>query len=208
MVIPTTLTGTSGTKATGDNRSLAIYADLKAGSLLLPDRGVYLEWSKHPTSGWSRATVAVTQPSAGRYQATVERQSTLYYRFRFDGDDTYGPGIGPVVKVIPAVRMTRRTSWTRLSRKKAYYAKGLIEPYHETWTTIRSRSGPTRRGSDHKYHYVKSFTARYIHYSNSKTAYKAKIVLSSRGAWMLKAHRAGDAANCETYGSADYVTVR
>ncbi len=209
VTLPTTLGGISGTKTTGYDTALTIYADLKAGTTPLPAKDVFLETSTNGATGWTRAAATITQPIPGRYQTSVRRKTTLYYRFKFAGDATYGSKAGGVIKVYPMARLTRSTSWTTLYRYKTYYAIGYVEPAHSSTSgkiTIRAY----KRASNGLYYYKKSFTASYAYYNSTKTRYKAAVRFSTydKGTWKLIALHAADSSNAQTYGSTDYVTVR
>jgi hypothetical protein len=104
--------------------------------------------------------------------------------------------------------LSRSTSWTRLTRGKTYYAKGLISPRHSTTDKNTVKIRAYKKRSDGKYHYVQSFTAKYSYYSSTKTRYTAAVNLKSRGTWKLVAYHAADSRNIATFGSADYVVVR
>jgi|GEM_PF-3361928 len=204
----TQLTGSAGTKVTGYAAATTLYADLKAGAQALPNKPVSLYYSTNGKTGWTKSPSSVAGAASGRFSASVKRASTMYYRFGYAGDSAHGSSWGPVVKVYPKVRLTRTTSWSRLRAKSAYYAKGYIQPYHTTSNSNKVQILAYQRRSNGSYRYVRSFAASYVRYSSTSTAYKARVVLSSRGTWKLVARHYQDASNYTTYGSADYVTVK
>ena len=201
-----TLSGSSGTKTTGYNGAVTIYADLKTGSTPLPGRAVYLEYSANGSSGWTRATAVITQPIAGRYQTIVKRTITGYYRFRFAGDGTYGPSVGPVVKVYPKAYLTNPYAPTTVYRNRAFTTYGYLKPRHT------SGSYPVRI---YKYRYVsgvwKSYgyvTAKASNYS-SYTRYLKALSLPYAGKWRLRTYAPADSGHAATWSSGyDNVTVR
>lgn len=204
----TQLTGSSGTRVTNYAAATTVYANLRAGTETLSGKPVHLFYSSNGKTGWTASSSAVSEAVPGRFSASVRRTSTMYYRFRYSGDSTCGPSWGPVVKVYPRVRLTRTTSWSVLHPNKAYYAKGYIQPYHATSNSNKVKILAYKKGSGGVYRYVKSFTASYIRYSSTKTAYKAKVILTSRGTWKLVARHYKDTSNYTTYGSTDFVTVK
>ncbi len=65
-----------------------------------------------------------------------------------------------------------------------------------------------KKRSDGRYHYVRSFTAKYVYYSSTKTIYKAPVRFTSKGRWKLVAYHAADTMNAASSGTADYFRVR
>ena len=209
----TVLTGTSGTRTTTYNTATTIYADLKSGTTPVSGKSLLLEYSANGTSGWKRVATTITQPAAGRYQASVKRTSVGFYRFRFEGGLRYLPATGPVVRVYPKVRLTRSTSWTTLYLNKTYYSLGYVEPRHYS-TSGKVVLRAYKRRSNGTYAALTSPTktfgwgSTYTYYSSTKTKYRVPVKLPSRGYWKLVAYHAGDSANAGTYGSPDYVVVK
>jgi hypothetical protein len=209
----TVLTGTSGTRTTAYNTAATIYADLKSGGAPVSGKSVVLELSFNGTSGWKRVATTISQPTPGRYQASVKRTSTGFYRFRFEGGLRYEPATGPVVKVYPKVRLTRSTSWATLYLSKTYKSLGYVEPRHYSTSgkvvirAYKRRANGTYAGLTYP---TKTFSAgsAYSYYSSTKTRYSVPVRLTSRGYWKLVAYHVGDAANAGTYGSPDYVVVK
>ncbi len=201
-----TLTGSSGTKTTAYNGAVTIYADLKAGVTPLSGMPVYLEYSANGSSGWTRATAVITQPIAGRYQTIVKRTIKGYYRFRFAGDGTYGPSIGPAVKVYPKAYLTNPYAPTTVYRNRAFTTYGYLKPRHT------SGSYPVRI---YKYRYVsgvwKSYgyvTAKASNYS-SYTKYLKALSLPYAGKWRLRTYAPADSGHAATWSSGyDNVTVK
>ena len=209
----TALTGISGTRTTAYNTATTIYADLKSGSTPVAGKVPLLEVSSNGTSGWKRFATTITQPTPGRYQASVKRTSTGFFRFRFEGGLRYLPSTGPVVKVYPKARLTRSTSWTTLYLNKTYYSLGYVEPRHYS-TSGKVVIRAYKRRSNGTYALLTSPTktfgsgSTYAYYSSTKTKYRVPVKLPSRGYWKLVAYHGGDAANAGTYGSPDYVVVK
>jgi len=207
---PTTLTGSSGTKTASYNGAVTIYAELKSGDVLvgMPGRSPFLEYSSNGTSGWTTANTAIVGSAYGRYQATVRRTSTLYYRFRFTGDEDYGyePSTGPVVKVYPKAYLTNPYAPTSAYRNRAFPVYGYLKPRHTTG------GYPVRI---YKYRYVsgvwKSYgyiTARAYNYS-SYTKYLKALSLPYVGKWRLRAYSPADSGHAAAWSSGyDYVTVK
>lgn len=170
--------------------------------------GKPVEIWRYSDGGWRMLSVVKTD-SNGNYRLKVAPKSLTSYKAVFQGDaDHMSSGFSAVSRIHPRVKLARTTSWGTLYRDKAYYAKGFIEPYHSTGNSNKVKIRAYKRGSDGKFRYSKSFTARYIYYSRSKTKYSAKIALPSRGTWKLVAYHSTDSGNYKTYGSADYVIVK
>jgi len=55
---------------------------------------------------------------------------------------------------------------------------------------------------------VKSFTAKYVYFSKTKTKYQATVKFDSKGSWAIRAYHPKDATHAATYGSRDYFKVR
>ncbi len=151
-------------------------------------------------------STAVTQ-SGGGFTLYAAPGSRTYYRVRTAAGTGYlGSVSGPIV-LMPRVRMTRSTSWSTLSRRRTYHAKGYIEPkHHSSRSKVRIRA--YKRGKDGDYRYVKSFVASYSRHSTTKTRYEAAVKLESKGQWKLVAYHPQDSNNAETYGTPDYVRVK
>ena len=162
-------------------------------------------------AGWTDVESALTAADGSYTLYSAALKSARYLRVTFAGDAEFGASAGSAMLVKPKVRLTRSTSWTALDRNKTYYAKGYIEPYHSTSNSNKVKIRAYKKGSDGKYHYVKSFRASYVYSSSTKTAYKAPIrftSLSSKGYWKLVAYHATDSTNYKTYGSPDYLRLR
>ena len=205
-ITATTLTGTSGTVTTAYNGSLAVYADLKAGAAPLPGRAVYLEYSSNGSTGWTRTTAAIAQPISGRYQTTVRRTTTLYYRFSFDGDAIHGAATGRSIKVYPKPYLTNPYAPSYAHRSRAFTTYGYLKPGHSSGTY------PVRI---YKYRYVsgawKSYgftTAKASNYSGY-TKYIKALSLPYVGKWRLRAYAPADSGHAAAWSSGyDYVTVK
>ncbi len=205
-IVATTLTGTSGTVTTAYNGSLAVYADLKGGAAPLPGRAVYLEYSSNGSTGWSRTAAAIAQPISGRYQTTVRRTTTLYYRFSFDGDAIYGAATGRSIKVYPKPYLTNPYAPSYAHRSRAFTTYGYLKPGHSSGSyAVRI----------YKYRYVsgawKSYgftTAKASNYSGY-TKYIKALSLPYVGKWRLRAYAPADSGHAAAWSSGyDYVTVR
>jgi hypothetical protein len=144
----------------------------------------------------------------GSFSFAVRPTAKTYYQSRFEGDETGTPVTGISSCVTPKVILTRSTSWSTLRRRRAYYAKGFIQPAHSRGDLNKVRIYAYRKGRDGAYHYVKSFSASYSPYSSTKTRYSARVILGQRGAWKLVAYHAADTRHAATSGSADYLTVK
>ena len=68
----TVLTGPRATRTTAYNTAATIYADLKSGGAPVSGKSVVLELSSNGTSGWKRVATTISQPTPGRYQASVK----------------------------------------------------------------------------------------------------------------------------------------
>ncbi len=185
-------------------RSARVYGWLKDGSgTPLPGKPVEIQYY---SGGWKKAAT-VTTDANGKYLKTMTPSARTSYRAVFAGDDNYESKTSAGRAVLPKVRLTRSTSWSRLRRSKTYYAKGYIAPKH-TSSNGRVYIRAYKRASNGKYYYKKSFRASYSYYSSTKTRYRAAVKLTSRGTWKLVAYHGADSRNAKTYGSADYVKVR
>ena len=138
--------------------------------------------------------------SGGIYAEGTRTPVTVSYRTRFMS--LTGVAVKPKAKLI------RTTSWKTRYRNRTYYAKGYVEPRHLTSDSNRVRIKAYKKRSDGRYHYVRSFTARYVYYSSAKTVYKAPVRFTSKGRWKLVAYHPGDSANAAGSGTADYFRVR
>ncbi|PKQ16457.1 MAG: hypothetical protein CVT67_04820 [Actinobacteria bacterium HGW-Actinobacteria-7] len=206
---PTTLALTSKS-----NSSLARGGTFTVkGTLLADDAGVVgrsvILQSATPGTAYKDTSLAAVTTSGGAFTFSVKPTTKTYYRVRFAGATGYAAS-GPTswVYATPKVGLARSTAWTTLSRSKTYYAKGYIAPGHATSDTNKVRVLVYKRGSDGKYHYVKSFSAKYSYYSASKTRYTASVKFTSKGYWKLRSYHAADSKNAATYGSYDYFKVK
>ncbi len=204
---PTALVLTEPTSVPAYGGSAVLRASLKDtdGTALDGQTIVFDRWSG---SGWVPVGSAVTG-SDGRASKRVSGLKTkVSYRARFTTASPYAGSSSTTVTVRPKVRLVRTTSWKTRYRNRTYYAKGYIQPRHLTSDANRVKIRAYKKRSDGRYHYVRSFTARYVYYSSTKTGYKARVKFTSRGRWKLVAYHPADAKNAASSGTADYVRVR
>jgi hypothetical protein len=155
----------------------------------------------------------VVTDASGRYAKTMTPTSAITYQARFAGTSSLSAQASTQITVIPRARLTRITSWTTLSLNKTYYAKGYIEPRHDS-TEGKVVVKAYKRRSNGTYPSLstptKTFSAysKYVYYSSSKTKYQVPLKLTSRGYWKIVVLHAADQRNAATYGSADYVRVK
>ncbi len=184
---------------------------LDATGSTVPSATIVIEQSANNVN-WSTVTKVSTvkKDAAGWYFAyTATPAAKTYYRARFEGDNTYGDKISSVKMVLPAARVIRTSSWTRLARYKRYYATGFIEPRHFS-TSGRVTVRAYKRASNGRYYYKRSFTAAYSYYSLTRTRYKATVRFGyrDRGTWKLVPYHAKDGTNAAASGTVDYIVVR
>jgi hypothetical protein len=167
------------------------------------------EWLPGPTSytdEHGEAYWSVAPKVATEYAARTEPSGVIGYGTSYratSGDNYYG-----TQWIVPRVRLTPKTDWSTIYAGKTYYATGNIEPKHSSSDSNKVKIRAYKKGSDGKYRYVKSFTASYSYHSSTLSHYKAAVKLTSRGAWKLVPYHKADSRNYETFGKADYVTVR
>lgn len=158
--------------------------------------------------------VADVQTDAdGRYAKTMTPTTATRYEARFAGTASLAAQVSVEITVTPRARLTRITSWTTLALGKTYYAKGYIEPTHNSGDAklvvraYKRRSNGTYPALSTP---TKTFSAysKYVYYSGSKAKYQVPVKLTSRGYWKLVVFHAADARNESTYGSADYIRVK
>jgi len=203
----TSMSGTSGTRITSYNAATALYGYLNSGATSL-DKNVSL-YSSTNKSSWGASSVPITKTTLGdgsyRYRATVNRTSTLYYRFRFAGDSEYGPSWGPIVTVAPKVYLSTPSTPSHAHRGRSFTTSAYLKSRHAAGTK------PVKfyyyRWNGKSYSYVKSAWATASNYSTySKVS--AKTSLSSTGKWRVRAYHPADSKNSATYGAYRYFTVQ
>jgi hypothetical protein len=175
-----------------------------AGAPIANQTVIFRRWNG---SQWIEFPVPTTTDGYVFLRSQALTLARTYY-VRFERTDKYEPTAETAFTLLPKARLTRSTSWKTLTKGKAYYAKGFIEPKHAKSDANKVKVRVYKKGKDKKYHLYKSFTASYLAYSSSKSRYSAKVVLKSKGDYKLIAYHAADSLNAETFGSADYFTVK
>ncbi len=194
-----------------DAPSTSVYGSAKVSGSLRDASGAPISGKpvqiQYASGSWAHAATVYTDAS-GNFTKTLAPKAKTTYRAFFAGDATYLAQASTTRVVLPAVKLSRSTSWKTLKRNKAYSAKGYIYPAHKTSDSNKVKIRAYKKNSKGRYVYVKSFTASYVYSSTAKTGYKAKVTLKSKGAWMLQAYHAKDSNHYTSLGSADYVTVK
>ena len=198
----TSLTGTSGTKAVAYNGAATIYADLKSGASQLSGMPVVLESSSNGSSGWTRASEAIAHPVAGRYQASVRRTSTRYYRFRFAGQTPYAASAGRVIKVDPRVYLSTPVLPGTISRVRSYSVYGYLKPRH-TGNAVLIYADRYVGGRWVNSAIVSARASNYSSYSK----YVGSLRVKYPGKWRIRAYH-DDASHYPTSSAYRYVTVK
>ncbi len=186
--------------------SSKLSATVRAGATI-PLLGQLVVFERWDGKGWIRSGTATSNVDGLAARTVSGLKTRQIYRARLESspDATSTPAV-----LLPKVRLTRTTSWRTLYRYRTYVARGYIEPYHSTrdGNRVVIRAYQLQGG---RYRLMKSFPATYVYSSRAKTAYKASVRFTARGAvgnWMLVAYHATDKGNYATLGSPDYVQVR
>lgn len=200
----TKLSLSAPTPAYGSAFKLTAHVKRANGANVLGRSVIFERWTG---SGWQNIGSASTG-TTGRASLNASGITTkTTYRARFVESAPYRAS-SAALAVLPQVKLSRSTSWSRLARSRTYYAKGFIQPKHSKGDSNKVRILAYKKRSDGSWRYVKSFKASYSYYSSTKSRYRAAVKLTSKGTWKLVAYHAADSRNAKTYGSPDYVKVR
>ena len=109
--------------------SAKLTARLQTGAGL-PIAGQTITFERWTGSAWASLAATATDSTGAATVPVSGLKSTQRYWARFAGASPYSASDSTTLKVVPAAKLTRETSWTKCYRNRTYYARGFIEPRH------------------------------------------------------------------------------
>ena len=147
--------------------------------------GLWVDFAQATTQTGSyevlyKVTTAEGAYYTGTYSVAVMPLQTMYYRFQWAGDATYGPSNSDVVPVQVKPSLGKPTCPSSVKSGKKFTVKGTVKPGEGISPTVKIKA--YRRNSNGAYESYKTYTA-----TVTGTEYKASITISKTGKYKFKA---------------------
>ena len=184
--VPTSLTASPGEKTVTAGTAPTISAVLTETDGALPIGGAALRVEQATSSSgpWSLVQTVSNDGTTGNYSLAVLPLRTTYYRFVYEGTDTYAAVTSGVltIKVKPVLKTP--TCPSSIKKSKTFKVKGTVAPGAPDGPAVKIQAYRKHDGKWSKYKSAYSTTRSGINYS-------AKIKITSTGKYKFKATVAG-----------------
>ncbi len=200
--------------ATSVSRTLPKYGDsysftgrLVSGATPLQGKRVTLQQAASQSGPWADTSLSATTAVDGTFKISVTPRSKTYYRARFtDSAWDYEASMSFTVAVTPRASIGTPRAPSRMAKGRTKVVYGYLKPRHSKGTypvriyKWRKVSGKWKRSG-----YVKAKASDYKSY----TKYSAKVKLTRRGTWRLRAYHPADSGHASGWSTKyDYVKVK
>jgi hypothetical protein len=165
-------------------------------------------WTAASANGpYVKTPLGGTTTAGGAFSITVAPTNLTWYKARFGGDsiDRDSALSAAAARIIPAPYVSNPIAPSKMKRSKYYTVYGYLKPKHSVGSypvrihLYRYVSGKWRSAG-----YVKARASNYSSYSK----YSARVRLTKRGKWRLRAYHPADAGQTARWSSGyDYVRV-
>lgn len=188
-----------------DRTALAKYGDsttirgtLRTDSVTgAPIEGRDVELRYYRDGVWRSFGIATTS-QAGQVAFSVRPRVATTYHLRFAGEaSTYGASESESPRVVPRAYLSAPKAPTAVRKSKSFTLTGYLKPRHKAGSqAVRIyKYRRTASGSWKSYGYVNASIVDYRTYSK----YSAKLSLSSRGIWRLRAYHPADRGHAASW---------
>jgi hypothetical protein len=169
--------------------------------------GLWVDFAQATTqSGSYEVLYKVSAPSGpyatGTYSIAVMPLQTMYYQFRWLGDDTYGASNSDVIPVQVKPSLGKPSCPSSIKSGKKFTVKGTVKPGEGISPAVKVKA--YRKNSSGAYTAYKTYSSKV-----SGTQYKATIKISKTGKYKFKALTGGNAQfAANTSGFSRVLTVK
>lgn len=199
---PTTLEPTSPALLTFNyGGGTMVSARLMSGGLAIGGQLVRIEQSTTGTSPWALLYI-VTAGSApyyadDTYSGAVLPRQTMYYRFAFEGNETYGPSTSSVLTVRIKPIVGKPVCPQKVRRGKRFTVSGTLNPAFAAGSKTVTIRAYRLRGS--KWVSYKGYAATNSNLASGLSKYSARIKITKAGKYRFKATTATTASFAAAY---------
>jgi photosystem II stability/assembly factor-like uncharacterized protein len=202
------------TMSTGSNSSVAYGSAFKvAGTLRMnattpvPDQRVILQSTTTAGGAYKDTSYQTTTGTGGTFSFSVKQSTRTWYRVRFAAANGYLATSSSSVYATPKAFVGIPRVPSSMKHTSTYTISGELRPRHTAGTyPVRIYKYRLVRGSYRSSGYV---TAKAWYGTSSSTKYSARIRLTTKGKWRMRAYALGDAGHTAAWSSGYHsVTVK
>jgi len=163
-------------------------AKLTAGSALVTDAPVYLQYSADGTTGWSDVPDGQQVTGANAVVTLLTQAArTLYYRAYYEGDEAHTEAYSPVVKVSAKAAVGTPSFPSSVKKNRTTTAKGVVRPdgFVHPSTSVKIYAYH-KEGSKWKLRLTVTAVTTFDQI-NGTSSYSKGVKLTRTGSWRLYA---------------------